>query len=237
MYAAGSLSGLRVAVTGATGGIGRVLVAALRERGAAVAVTGSDEQRLDSLTRHTPGVVGRVADITDEEQVAGFMATAVGELGGLDVLVNLAGLSIPGEIATASAADLGTMLDVNVSGTVLACKHAIPHLAGGQGLIVNVGSAAGLRPNATAPGYCTAKAAVAMFTAALSLQLKEQRIRVTHLAPGGTDTPFWGDRPVQRESLMAPEDVVSALLYVISLPPHVVVRELLFESTGAPRSR
>ncbi|MFF3030960.1 SDR family oxidoreductase [Streptomyces rubiginosohelvolus] len=237
MYAADSLSGLRVAVTGATGGIGRVLVAALQERGAAVAVTGSDKQRLDSLTREVPGAFGRVADITDEEQVADFMRAAVAELGGLDVLVNLAGLSIPGEIAKASAADFGTMLDVNVSGTMLACKHAIPHLAGGQGLIVNVGSAAGLRPNATAPGYCTAKAAVAMFTAALSLQLKEERIRVTHLAPGGADTPFWGDRPVQRESLMAPEDVVSALLYVMSLPPHVVVRELLFESTGAPRSR
>ncbi|MGC4945646.1 SDR family oxidoreductase [Streptomyces sp. DT224] len=237
MHAADSLSGLRIAVTGATGGIGRALVAALREGGAAVAVTGSDTQRLDSLTREMPGAFGRVADITDEEQVAGFMKEAVGALGGLDVLVNLAGLSIPGDIATSSAADFGTMLDVNVSGTVFACKHAIPHLADGQGLIVNVGSAAGLRPNATSPGYCTAKAAVAMFTAALSLQLKEQRIRVTHLAPGGTDTPFWADRPVQRESLMAPEDVVSALLYVISLPPHVVVRELLFESTGAPRSR
>ncbi|MFD6416277.1 SDR family oxidoreductase [Streptomyces sp. NPDC060194] len=237
MYPADPLSGLRVAVTGATGGIGRVLVAALRERGAAIAVTGSHRGRLDALTRDVPGLVARVADITDEEQVAGFIDAAAGGLGGLDVLVNLAGLSVPGAIATAPAADLATMLDVNVTGTMLACKHAVRHLAGGHGLIVNVGSAAGLRPNATAPAYCTAKAAVAMFTAALALQLKDEGIRVTHLAPGGTDTPFWGDRPVRRETLLAPEDVVSALLYVVSLPPHVVVRELLFESTGVTRPR
>lgn len=229
------LSGVRVVVTGATGGIGQALVRALVEGGAQVAVTGRSKPRLDTLTGQYPTVFAQAADIAHEGEVAAFMDAAAERLGGMDVLINLAGLSTPGEIATFPVEDFVEMLNVNVVGTFLSCKHAMAHLPDGRGLIINVGSVAGTRPNPTAPGYCTAKAALAMFSDSLALQLKERQIRVTLLAPGGTDTPFWGDRPVKREALLSPEDVVSALLYVVSLPAHVVVRALTFESTGLAR--
>ncbi|WP_157731941.1 SDR family oxidoreductase [Arthrobacter sp. YN] len=228
------LSGVRVAVTGATGGIGRELVLALVALGAVVAATGTSEERLTELRGSHDGLLTYAADITSEADVAGFFHEIGTRWGGVDAVINLAGTSIPGKIEEMPAADFLKMLEVNVMGTFLACKYAIPLLTDNKGLVINVSSLAGSRPNATAPGYCTAKAAVSMFSDALGLQIKDRNLRVSNLSPGGADTPFWGDRPVKREALMSPADVVSAILFVLATPPHVVVRELSFESTGLP---
>jgi len=151
-----SLSRIRIVVTGATGGIGGALVPALVDRGAVVAVTGPLTDRLDSMVRDHPLVFAQAANIIHEPEVADFFQAAAAQLGGIDVLVNLAGLSIPGEKATFPVESCNAMIDVNVLGTFLSCKHAIPHLKEQRGLIINVGSVAGTRPNATAPGYCRA---------------------------------------------------------------------------------
>lgn len=227
-------SGVRIAITGATGGIGRELVPALVELGAKVAATGTSEERLAQLGSSQDGLLTYAADITSEADVSGFFDEIHSRWGGVDAVINLAGTSIPGKVEDMPAADFMKMLEVNVLGTFLACKYAIPLLTDDKGLVINVSSLAGSRPNATAPGYCTAKAAVSMFSDALGMQIKDRNLRVSNLSPGGADTPFWGDRPVKREALMSAADVVSAILFVLGTPPHVVVRELSFESTGLP---
>lgn len=228
-------AGLRVVVTGATGGIGRALVERLAADGARVAVTGRSVDRLAALASLGGVDVSRPAEASDEQEIADFFAATTDQLGGLDVLITLAGASVPGAIEHASLADLEALLRANLTSTVLACKHAIPRLAD-DGMIVSVGSLAGHRPNSAAPLYCTSKAAVAMFGATLALQLADRGIRVCQVTPGGVDTEFWGERPVDRARLLAATDVVEAIMFVLALPPHVIVRDLQFESTGRSRS-
>ncbi|MFC7624935.1 SDR family oxidoreductase [Microlunatus sp. GCM10028923] len=225
------LAGRRIAVTGATGGIGSSLSEALSATGARLAITGRSPGALGQLTR-LPGVeVARTASITDEPAVASFLASAADAFGGLDALITLAGRSIPGQVAETTIDQFTEIMDSNLLGTFLACKHAVDKIVPG-GLIISVGSMAALRPNATAPLYCTAKAAVAMFGQALNLQLADRRIRVTTINPGGVDTGFWGDRPVDRSTLLSPGDVAESIMFTLRLPSHVAVRELTLESTG-----
>ena len=230
------LSGKHIIVTGATGGIGQSLVARLTDLGARVSATGTSHQRLNQLRAVAPSIFIQAADITSETDVAAFYSAAHEQFGDVDAVVNLAGVSIPGAIAETDVETFKRVMDVNVLGTFLSCKHAISRLREMDAQIVNVGSMAGTRPNPTAPLYCTAKAAVAMLTDALALQLKDRRVRVTNLTPGGADTPFWGDRPVNRSALLASDDVVDTLVFVLSRPDHVMVHDIRFESTGRERS-
>jgi len=229
------LEGRRIAVTGATGGIGRALVRRLIEEGAAVAATGTSPDSLAELQAQSPTAFVRRADITVEAEVEEFFAASQDAMGSLDAIVNLAGLSVHGQVVDTDVESFHRIMAVNVLGTFLSCKHGLSRLNDEGGLIVNVGSLAGVRPNATAPLYCTSKAAVAMFSDALALQVKERGIRVTNVTPGGVDSPFWGERPVNRATLMASDDVVDVILFVLSRPAHVVIHNVSFESTGRVR--
>ncbi len=201
-----------------------------------MAAAGTSRERLEELSAAHPALFVSAADFTTEGDAEAFYAEATGSLGRLDAVVNLAGTSIPGDVEKTSMETFDRVMAVNVRSTFLSCKHALPHLRDQDGLIVNVGSLAGLRPNAAAPLYCTAKAAVAMFTRAFATQVEDRRLRVTNLTPGGTDTPFWGDRAVNRAALMSSDDVVDTIMFVLSRPAHVVVHDLQFESTGRARA-
>ncbi|MFE1440192.1 SDR family oxidoreductase [Streptomyces sp. NPDC058739] len=232
----GVLAGRRIAVVGATGGIGRALVDRLAGQGARVAAAGTSPERLEHLKAAHPSVFVSAADLTKESDAEAFYAGVSRSLGRLDAVVNLVGASVPGDIAKTSADTFDQVMAVNVRSTFLSCKHALPHLRDRDGLIVNIGSLAGLRPNPAAPLYCVAKAAVAMFTRAFATQVKDRRVRVTNLTPGGTDTPFWGERAVDRAALMSSEDVVDTIMFVLSRPAHIVVQDIQFESTGHERA-
>ena len=226
------LPGRRIVITGATGGIGQALTRKLSAAGAQLAVTGRSAASLAELAKLEGVVVAESADITDEEATRGFVQAAARALDGVDALVTLAAKSVPGPITEASVQDYHDVMGGAVTGTFLACKHIMDIMQPG-GLIINVASMAGVRPNATAPLYCTAKAAAGMFSQAFGMQAAERGIRVSLLNPGGVDTPFWGDRPIDRSKLLSAEDVVYSVLFLLELPDHVVVRDLQFESTGA----
>lgn len=230
------VAGRRIAVVGATGGIGRALVHRLVGQGARVAAAGTSRERLKELSATYPAVFVCAADFTNEGDVEAFYAEATGALGRLDAVVNLAGASVPGDVRNASTETFDQVMAVNVRSTFLSCTQALPHLRDQDALIINVGSLAGLRPNPAAPLYCTAKAAVAMFTRAFATQVKDRRLRVTNLTPGGTDTPFWGDRAVDRTALMSSDDVVDTIMFVLSRPAHIIVHDIQFESTGRVRA-
>jgi NAD(P)-dependent dehydrogenase (short-subunit alcohol dehydrogenase family) len=228
------LSERRVVVTGAAGGIGSALATRLQRAGAHLVLTSRSEERLDKVVSglggESPRLWARAADVTDEKQVRELFAEIGERFGSVDALVNVAGMSIPGNIAEASFADYQTVWNANVTSAFLCCKHVVPLVERASGAsIVNISSVAGTRPNATAPLYCTAKAALDMFSRAFALQVKELGIRVTTLSPGGTDTPFWGDRPVDRSKLMSADDVVDAVMFVLGTRQQVRIGSIEFE--------
>jgi NAD(P)-dependent dehydrogenase (short-subunit alcohol dehydrogenase family) len=229
------LTNKTIVITGAAGGMGQAIARALAADKAQLAISDADPNRLhqleSELKSQSPNLLAHPADVTDESSMQTFIAAARERFGSLDVLLNLAGLSIPGQIAEMAVEDFDRTLDVNLKGTFLGSKHFLAAVDPQRGgLIVNIASVAAKTANPNAPVYCTAKAAVSMFSQGLALQAKAKNVRVTTLLPGATDTAFWGDRPVPREKFLQPDDVVAAIRFVLALPPHVVVHELLFES-------
>jgi len=186
-------SGRVAVVTGGAGGIGRAVCEGLAAEGAAVAVLDTDEASVaatvDSL-RSQPGVRadGFVADVRDAESVRDTMRSVLDRLGGLDVLVTLAGgsLGTPRELAEISAADLDLVVDVNVKGTFLCCQAAVPFMAAaGGGSIVTTSSIGGRQPSpVTGVPYAAAKAAIVGLTKRLAREVGGQGIRVNAVAPG-----------------------------------------------------
>jgi len=222
-------------IPGAASGMGRAIASALATNHAKLVIADRDPTRLQQLEGElklqSSDMLAQVVDVTDEDSVRGLFDAARERFGTVDVLLNLPGVSVVGSIATMPLEDFQRIMDINVQGTFLGSKHFLSAVDPQRGgLIINFASMAAKRANPNAPVYCAAKAAVAMLSQGLALQAKAQNVRVTTLLPGPTDTAFWGNRAVPREKFMQVDDVVAAVQFVLSLPPRVVVHELMFES-------
>lgn len=226
--------GKHVIVVGASGGMGTILCRRLAEQGAKLSLCARDAQKLTALVeelKKQTEVFALAVDVTDEREVAEFFAQAYEKHGEYAAMANLAGLSIPSKIPTTDLDVYNTIMDVNVKGTFLAGKYFALHAAD-PAIIVNIGSTAAKTANANAPLYCTAKAAVNMLSQGMLLQMGPQHIRVTTINPGGVDTAFWGDRPVDRSKLMQAEDVVDIILFALTSSPRVQIHDIYFESSA-----
>ncbi|MBQ3865365.1 MAG: SDR family oxidoreductase [Clostridia bacterium] len=230
-----------VVISGADGGMGRVICRSLAEEGARLALCSNRKEGVEALraelTSAFPGVevLAAEADVTDEKSVAAFMELAGKTFGKLDILLNLAGLSIPTQYDQAPVDAYDLMMDVNVKGAFLMSKH-FAAFAADPARIVNIGSMAARNTNANAPIYCMAKAAVNKLSEGLLLQLGKKGILVSTVNPGGADTPFWGDRKVDRTKLMQAADVAEVILFVAHLAPHIQLHAVDFESSAKYRA-
>lgn len=220
-------------VTGSTGGLGRILCACLAGKGYDLGICATRQEAIgeqaEQLRQKGARVVSGAFDISEEGRVSSFFGQVEEELGKCSLLVNMAGISIPTKMDTVSSGEYDTMMNVNVKGTLLCAKYFAQHAAN-EGLIINIGSMAAKRANGNAPLYCAAKAAVNMLSEGMRIQLAQQGIRVTTINPGGIDTPFWGNRQVNRERLMKAEDVAEVILFAAQLPRRIAVHEIDFES-------
>lgn len=226
-------NGKNVVITGASGGMGRILCKRLAEMGAKLSLCSNDESVMEfaeELSKDTV-VFAKAFDIADEKAVKAFFEEAYEKNGEFYALANLAGLSIPGQIPETDESAYDLMMDVNVKGTFLCCKYFAQNAAE-PSIIVNIGSMAARNANGNAPLYCTAKAAVNMLSRGLLLQVGSKKIRVTTVNPGGADTPFWGTRAVDRTKLMQAEDVVDILMFVLTSNPNIQIHDIYFESSA-----
>lgn len=196
MTAAGPLAGKVAIVTGAAKGIGAVVAEHLARDGAHVALVGRDAAALAThaglLDEKHPDRQSLVApcDVTDERQVEAMVASVVGRFGGIDILVNAAGGTGPIETPARDypAEEFRKVLEVNVLGTFLPCKHVIPHLVagGGGGRIVNLAGTSGLRGYRNRSGYSASKWAIRGLTRTLALELGPHDITVNDVCPNVT---------------------------------------------------
>lgn len=184
------LKGRRVLVTGAAQGIGRAIAETFHREGARVAMLDRNAARLADAARPlAPDCVAVSADVGKETEVEAAVATARRELGGLDGVVNCAGVDLVRPFAETSLADWSNVFNIDLTGPFLVCKAALPALRAEGGTIVNIASAAGLRPLEHRTAYCAAKAGLVMFSKTLAVDLAAANIRVNVICPGITNTP------------------------------------------------
>lgn len=187
-------SGVNALVTGAGSGIGRATVRRLVGEGAAVFAVDRDAAGLAETAEYAFGNPGRietgVVDVTDEEQVISTVATAAEQLGGIEVLINVAGIQRTTPIETLSVKDMRELFEVNTIGTALFCREALRHLPDGVGVIVNVASSAADHGNPYMSAYAASKGAVLALSKTLAAELVGRGIRVVPVSPGTTATPL-----------------------------------------------
>lgn len=186
------LSGRRIVVTGAASGIGRAVAELLWSRGASLALLDIAADAV-ALPEARPAQVARIAacDVAQEDQVSAAVASLAQALGGLDGVVNCAGVSLRRSIDETTAADWDRVIGINLTGTFNICRAAVPHLRkAGGGTVVNIASGAAFRPSFHFAAYCASKGGVLMFSRALALDLAADGIRVNTVCPGVVDTPM-----------------------------------------------
>src|SRR5215217_553912 len=188
------MSGRSILVTGGAGGIGRAVAERFLAAGDAVALADVDDERLAKtaaeLTAEGRRIATAVADVRSVAACEAMVTVAVDAHGGLDVLVNCAGLWIEGPTQDMTEEQWDRTVDVNLKGTFFACRYAIPHLLQTEGCIINLSSDAGLLGTAETAIYCASKGGVSLLTKALAMELAPNGVRVNAVCPNDVDTPM-----------------------------------------------
>jgi NAD(P)-dependent dehydrogenase (short-subunit alcohol dehydrogenase family) len=186
------LRGKRIIITGAVNNIGREAAQQFVNEGARVVVADIDvaagHRTAEELGAETHFIK---ADVTKEDEVRDLIERGVAWLGGLDVLVQNAGLQHSGFVTDFDASKWDALFAVNARGHFFGAKYAIPHLRkSGKGSIINTSSLAGKRGGPGLTAYSASKGAVIAFSTALAMELAKDNIRVNTICPGWVDTPF-----------------------------------------------
>lgn len=187
------LEGRAFFVTGGASGIGLAVARLALQRGAQACILDRDREALARAAQALGSGAHTIScDVAEAAQVAGAVADAAARMGRLDAIVNAAGVDHMKPLEQITDAEWARTLAVNLTGPMLVCRAAAPHLRrAGGGTIVNVASAAGLVPLAGRSPYCATKAAVIMFGKALAMELAVDNIRVNAVCPGAVDTPLF----------------------------------------------
>jgi NAD(P)-dependent dehydrogenase (short-subunit alcohol dehydrogenase family) len=220
-------------ITGAASGMGRATAARLVSEGAAVfgvdrsgdglaqtsAISGADADHF----------IGHVADVSEEPSVIAAVEAAVDRLGGVDVLVNVAGIQRTTPLATITPADMLELFSVNTLGTLLFCREVAPHLPDKTGVIVNIASTSASKGYPYMSAYAASKGAVLALSQTLAAELAPRGIRVVTVSPGTVQTPLaagvqfppdadrrYFARVLPLLDVAQPEDIAGAIAFAAS---------------------
>ncbi|MFG2004200.1 SDR family oxidoreductase [Spirillospora sp. NPDC048911] len=238
----GLLDGRRVLVTGASQGLGLAISRRAMAAGARVAMLARPTPRLDAATAEL-GALAVPADLREPEAAAAAVQRACSDLGGLDALVNNAGVFPLGHVRDGDISDWQAMVDINIVGLLAVTQAALPALLDGEfRQVVNMSSMSGRRvPQSTSGVYAGTKHAVHAISEALRRELHDDRLRVTVIAPGLVRTNEGeGIRDPELRATMArrqheagldADDVAAQVVHVLAAPPDVHIVEIALTST------
>jgi NAD(P)-dependent dehydrogenase (short-subunit alcohol dehydrogenase family) len=236
------LKGKVAVVTGSSKGIGYAIAEAMVDAGADVVVSARNEAEVKAAAERLSGrgggrALGVPCDVRSAEDVEGLIARTVAEFGGLDVLVNNAGVGSFAPIDELSIERWQQILETNLDGVFYACHAAVPHLTErGGGWIINIGSLAGKNPMPGGTAYNASKFGLVGFTEALMLDVRDRDIRVTCLMPGSVATHFNQNTPGEKDAWkIQPEDIAEIVLDLLALPARTLPSRIEIRPTKPPK--
>ncbi len=217
-------------VTGGTRGIGFVIARSLLARGCCVFVCGTTSKGVsDAIAAlgDSPGarVSGMVCDVRHHDQVCALMSEAERHFGGVDILINNAGLGKFAHVAELSPEDWRLMIETNLSGVFYCCREAIPRMKGrGGGYIINIGSLAGKNAFPGGAAYNATKFGLIGFSEALMQEVRFDHIRVSYLMPGSVNTSFGRGSVSESASdwKLSPDDVAGVVISLLETHPRAL---------------
>lgn len=225
------LSGKIAVITGGARGIGFAIASHLVEEGVSVAIVALRQESVEAAVRKLSPkgkVTGIAGDVSNGTEAARIMAEAARAFGGVDILVNTAGIRTYNSVRDLAPSDWDRMISVNLSGPFY-CTHAVlPYFAKpGGGDIVNVSSLSSTTPFAGGAGYNASKAGLNALSEATMLDHRYDNVRVSQVLPGSTDTdfngPVTGPRPDWK---VAPEDIANAVVMLLRMPRRTTVSRI-----------
>jgi NAD(P)-dependent dehydrogenase (short-subunit alcohol dehydrogenase family) len=248
------LDGKIAIVAGGAGGIGEALAMGLGMHGATVVVSSRNQEAIEKVAKEITEASGNEAiaiasDVTDESSVKNLIDTVVNKYGKLDILVNAMGMNIKRDAIEYPMEDWDKLFEVNVKGTMIACKFAAQVMKEKGGAIVNLSSVRGIRGYTGGnTGYCATKGAVELITKALALEWAPHKIRVNALGPALVITP--GTKHIAENPELAkkyasavplgrigmPEDMVGAVNYLVSDAASFVTGQTIYVDGGLTAS-
>ena len=231
-------------VTGGSRGIGLAIARALLERGAQVAITATSDATLRTGVEALEKVSGSAAvlpiraDVRRHEQVEQAIETVARHFGGLDVLVNNAGIGVFRPVADMTVDEWHRVIDTNLTGVFYCCRAVLPHLRSrGGGWIINISSLAGTNAFPEAAAYCASKAALNAFSEALMQEVRHDGVRVAYVMPGSVRTDFTHPTSGPDDWKLAPGDVAQVVADLIAHPSRSLPSRVEIRPSQPPRKK
>jgi NAD(P)-dependent dehydrogenase (short-subunit alcohol dehydrogenase family) len=218
-------------VTGGSSGIGLAIARMLRGEGYELTLAARTVERLEAAAAELDAASVAV-DVRDEAACVALVAAHLERHGGLDVLVNCAGVGIAGRIGEMSAKQFDLQQAVNLRGAFLVTREALPALREARGYVVNLASIAGTIPTPGLASYGAAKAALIALTRSLDREEAASGVRGTALCPGFVDTPMAEWTGIAAEEMIQPEDCAELVRALLRLSPSARVPVVVIERAG-----
>lgn len=229
------LSGKKALITGAGSGIGRAIALRLCEEGMQLALCGRSMEKLQAVQALCPGSVILPGDLMDDEYLSGLPQAAEEALGGLDVLVNNAGLAQRGPLEDVTPEEFDQIWKTDVRAPYFLCQKSLPILRRSQTpAIINIASALAHSGYPMQSAYAAAKHALLGFSKSLANEVYQEGIRVHVVSPGGVATGMVAlTRPdLAGSDMIMPEDVADAVAYLLSRRSGAVIDEIRMHRSG-----
>jgi 3-oxoacyl-[acyl-carrier protein] reductase len=219
-------------VTGGSSGIGLALAVMLAGEGYDLTVAGRKAEKLDAALSRLPGALAVQADVSREEDCERLVEEHLAGHGGLDVLVNSAGIGIGATTGDTTTKAWDLQVGVNLRGAFLVTRAALPALRASRGYVVNLASIAGTVPTPGLAAYGATKAALIALTRTLNREEAETGVRFTALCPGFVDTPMAAWTGLEAEEMITPEDCAEIVRSLLRLSPAARVPVVVVERAG-----
>jgi 3-oxoacyl-[acyl-carrier protein] reductase len=226
-----TLSGKTAIVTGGSRGIGLAIARALVNSGASVMITGTKQKHLDDAVRPLgANAAAQAADVRNYADVERAFNAAASQFGGIDILINNAGVGVFTPVADMTIEQWHDVIDTNLTGVFYCTRAVLPHLrTRGGGWIINISSLAGKNAFPDAAAYCASKSGLNAFSEALMQEVRHDGIRVAYVMPGSVNTNFGGHQTPGAEWKLSPDDVAEVVVDLLghsarSLPSRVEIR-------------